>query len=72
MRRRAMVVELQRDADDVVAFASFSRPATTEESTPPDMATTTRVSAGRPGRSRLFMSFLSVSRSARFMPMAGI
>ena len=48
--RRAMVVKLQRDADDVVAGA-FSSPATTEESTPPDIATTTRVVARGPGRS---------------------
>ena len=49
----AVVVELQRDADDVVAFALHSA-AVDEESTPPDIATTTRVSSGRRGRSRLF------------------
>src|SRR5665213_1703458 len=32
--------------------ARLSRPATTEESTPPDMATTTRARAGSPERSR--------------------
>ena len=43
--RLAMIVELQGDADDVVTLRLI-RAATTEESTPPDMATTTRVSAG--------------------------
>ena len=46
-RRGAMVVELQRDADHVVALGRSSA-AATELSTPPDMATTTRVSCGRP------------------------
>ena len=50
--RLAMIVELERDADDIVALA-FSRAATTDESTPPDMATTTRVSAGRPSKCKL-------------------
>jgi hypothetical protein len=44
----AVVVELERDADDVVALALESA-ATTEESTPPDMATTTRVLEGSSG-----------------------
>src|SRR4029077_9250807 len=33
--------------------SDFNSAAVTEESTPPDMATTTRVSCGRPSRSRL-------------------
>ena len=41
-RRLAVIVELQRDADDLVALRCMSA-AATEESTPPDMATTTRV-----------------------------
>ena len=51
-RRLAVVVELQRDADDVVPGALQSA-ATTEESTPPDMATTTRVRAPRAARACL-------------------
>ena len=49
--RGAVVVELQRDADDVIAGLGFSSAAVTDESTPPDMATTTRVSAGLPSTS---------------------
>ena len=51
MRGRAVVVELQGDADHIVA-GRFTRAATTEESTPPDMATTTRVAARGPGSPR--------------------
>jgi hypothetical protein len=36
-----VVVELERDADDVVALA-LQQAATTDESTPPDIATTMR------------------------------
>ncbi len=50
--RLAVVVELERHPDHIVAGPGFSRAAATEESTPPDMATTMRVSQGRPGRSR--------------------
>ena len=42
----AMVVKLQRDADDVMAWC-FRIAATTEESTPPDMATTTSAASRR-------------------------
>ena len=52
MRRLAVVVELHRHADDVVAFGG-SIAAVTDESTPPDIATTTRVSAGALCRPRL-------------------
>jgi hypothetical protein len=44
-QRRAVIVELQGDAHHVIAFLG-QLAATTELSTPPDMATTTRVSAG--------------------------
>ena len=40
-----MIVKLQGHADHIIAFFA-SIAATTELSTPPDMATTTRVSAG--------------------------
>ena len=50
--RRAVVVELQGDADHVVAGALASRAAVTVESTPPDMAATIRVPAGRRTASR--------------------
>ena len=61
--RRAVIVELQRDADDVVA-ASASSAAVTEESTPPDMATTT-LRVGRPSTSRLSsIGFRGMGRSA--------
>ncbi len=50
--RGAVVVELERDPDDVIAALGQQRRRDRAESTPPDMATTTRVSAGRPGRSR--------------------
>ena len=59
MGRGAMVVELQRHADDVVAASALSSAAVTEESTPPDMATTTRVSAGRPSISRLLSMLMA-------------
>ena len=49
--RRAMIVKLQRDADDVVAGFRQDRGGN-QESTPPDMATTTRVADGRPSISR--------------------
>ena len=45
--RCAVVVELQGDPDDVVAFGLEQR-RVTDKLTPPDMATTTRVSSGRP------------------------
>ena len=51
VRRRAVVVELQRHADHVVA-GPLEQAATTEESTPPDIATTIRVRARGPGRPR--------------------
>ena len=44
-RRGAVIVELQRNADDIVALPCCMSAATTEESTPPDMATTTRARA---------------------------
>jgi hypothetical protein len=47
MGGRPMIVKLQRDADDVVALRLDL------EGRPPDMATTTLVSCGRPSRSRL-------------------
>ena len=52
MRRFAMVVELHRHADDVIAFGGKQR-RDDAKSTPPDIATTTRVSAGAFGRPRL-------------------
>ena len=48
--RLAMVVELQGDANDLVALL-LSNAATTEELTPPDIATTTR--RGRRAGARL-------------------
>ena len=47
----AVIVELQGDADDVVPGLRISA-ATTEESTPPDMATTTRWRLPANGRAR--------------------
>ena len=73
--RRAVIVKLQRDADDVVA-ARPSSAAVTEESTPPDMATTTRVSDGRPSISRSLdiaarISSLAPRRRRRTITAAG-
>ena len=48
--RGAVVVKLQGDADDLEPCAT-SNAAVTDELTPPDIATTTRWSAGSPGRS---------------------
>ncbi len=39
----------------------FKRPATTDESTPPDIATTIRELSGGPGKSRLFKNIYSFS-----------
>ena len=68
MGRRAVIVELQRDADDVIA-GSASSAAVTEESTPPDIATTTRVSAGRPSISRLLR--MSISKYPGMLAVLG-
>ncbi len=56
--RLAVVVELHGHADDVIALAA-SIAATTEESTPPDIATTTRVSAGDFSSPRLLATLLA-------------
>ena len=53
VRRFAVVIELHRDADHVVASAA-SNAAVTDKSTPPDIATTTRVSAGGLSSPKLF------------------
>ena len=47
--RLAMIVKLERDADDIIARRLESA-AATEESTPPDIAQTMRVEAGSPAR----------------------
>ena len=54
MRRVAVVVELHGDADDVVAFGGQQRRRRPRNSTPPDIATTTRVSEGTLSSPRLF------------------
>ena len=52
--RGAVVIKLQCDADDIEPGARQQTPRPPRSSTPPDIATTTRVRDGSPERSRLF------------------